>query len=73
MKNEAYNPELENITRKLAEISNYFSDYRKKVKPSDDHIIERLNEIENSLDEAVHEISGLVAIEFKENVYYKTV
>jgi hypothetical protein len=73
MKKEAYNPELENITRKIAEISNWFTDYRKKVKPSDDHIIERIVGIENSLDEAVHEISELVAIEFKENVYYATV
>lgn len=68
---QTFTPELESHTRKLSEIANWFIDYGRKVRPSDDHITERLVELDNSLTNAAHMIAELVAIEFEHNVYHQ--
>jgi hypothetical protein len=66
-----FHSEYIDFTKQLGTICKWFSDYRKTVNPNDDHVLERLTEIDNNLCEAVHNIADLVAIEFQENAYYK--
>jgi len=68
---ELFQPEFFEFTKQLKAINKWFYDYRKTVNQADDHIVERLIEIDNNLSDVVNNIADLVAIEFKENVYYK--
>lgn len=64
-------PEFETATRKLGEISDWFAEYKKTVRPADDHIRERITNIEDCLDVAAQNIAELVSIEFLEKIFYR--
>ena len=70
---DVINPDYVKYTRQLGKIADWIALHRRTVKPADDHIRERLVEIENHLDGAAHNIAELVAIEFQQSVYYKEV
>lgn len=70
--NKVINPELEIITRKLGEISDWFTDYKKTVEPVDEHIRERITSIEDCLDVVAQNIAEIVSIEFLENIFYRS-
>jgi hypothetical protein len=58
------------FTKQLRVMNEWFLQYREKVNPGDDHILERLSEIESHLSETALNISDLVAIEFQEMLFY---
>ena len=70
---DVIDPYLIEYTRQLGEMAEWFANYRNYIRPADDHIRERLVEIENHLDGAAQNIAELVAIEFQQSVYYKEV
>ena len=70
--NEAgYNMELKEMTAMLSEVTQFFTEYGRKVSKRDEHITQRLTLIDNHLNSAANEISEIVGIEFMENVFYK--
>jgi hypothetical protein len=63
--------EFTDFTNQLHDIYKWFEDYQKRNPQIDDVIHPYIVDIQDSMTQATYNIAELVAIEFRENTYYK--
>ena len=68
-----FSPEYIEFAEQLFEMCKWFLAYRDTVNPNDDYTLQVLLKIESALGDAAYNIGELVAIEFRDNTYYKDI